>query len=222
MRVMLWGGGSSARIAASMITDLYGASASVTGIYDHSIRSLKFETNIPLYTDHQGLRLLLTQSSHYVVCIGNQHGFARWKTAEYLNRWELKPLEVISGSACIDQTCEVGQGSQVMAGAVVHKFSRVGDHCILNTNSTVDHECSLGNGVHVMGSAAIAGRVVVGNYSTIGTNATILPDLVIAENVFIGAGAVVTKDVPPNTIVAGIPARRVGRFERQVDQTAFQ
>jgi len=49
----------------------------------------------------------------------------------------------------------------------------------------------------------------VGGYSQIGSNSTILPDLVIGENVIIGAGSVVTKDVPDNCIVVGTPARVV-------------
>jgi acetyltransferase-like isoleucine patch superfamily enzyme len=43
----------------------------------------------------------------------------------------------------------------------------------------------------------------------IGANATILPGLIIGENAFIGAGSVVTKDVPDNAVVAGNPARLI-------------
>jgi acetyltransferase-like isoleucine patch superfamily enzyme len=43
--------------------------------------------------------------------------------------------------------------------------------------------------------------------ASIGSNATILCGITIGENALIGAGAVVTKDVPPNTVVAGSPAR---------------
>jgi acetyltransferase-like isoleucine patch superfamily enzyme len=58
-----------------------------------------------------------------------------------------------------------------------------------------------------MGSAALAGHVTVGDFSTIGTNATVLPRIRIGTNCYVGAGAVVTKDVPDNAVVVGCPAK---------------
>lgn len=50
-------------------------------------------------------------------------------------------------------------------------------------------------------------KIVVGNNVWIGAKATILPGVTIGENAIVAAGAVVTKDVPANTVVAGVPAR---------------
>jgi acetyltransferase EpsM len=60
-----------------------------------------------------------------------------------------------------------------------------------------------------MPGATLAGRVRVGDFAVIGSNATVLPDLVIGEGAFVAAGAVVTKNVPPWSLVAGCPARLV-------------
>lgn len=51
---------------------------------------------------------------------------------------------------------------------------------------------------------------VIGENAFVGTNAVVLPGVVIGENAIVGAGAVVTKDVPRNTIVAGVPAVKIG------------
>ena len=64
-----------------------------------------------------------------------------------------------------------------------------------------------------MGNAAIAGKVEVGDYATIGTNATILPFVKVGEGAFVGAGAVVTKDVEPYSVVVGVPAKAIRRKE---------
>ena len=74
-----------------------------------------------------------------------------------------------------------------------------------------------------MGAAAIAGRVHIADYATIGTNATILPNIKIGIGAFIGAGAVVTKDVEDYAVVIGSPARKIrnNKFElcqKQLDQ----
>ena len=58
-----------------------------------------------------------------------------------------------------------------------------------------------------MTSAVLTGLVRVGDYSTIGSNATVLPRLKIGSRCYIGAGAVVTADVPDNAVVAGVPAK---------------
>jgi acetyltransferase-like isoleucine patch superfamily enzyme len=49
--------------------------------------------------------------------------------------------------------------------------------------------------------------VEIGAFATIGTNATILPRIKIGQGAFVGAGAVVTRDVPDGRVVAGVPAR---------------
>ena len=74
----------------------------------------------------------------------------------------------------------------------------------------------------VIFKTSIAGLVNIGNYSTIGTNATILPKLQIGENVYVGAGAVVTKNVESNSIVAGIPAKFMKKFTPKIDLEPFK
>jgi len=54
------------------------------------------------------------------------------------------------------------------------------------------------------------GKIIIKNGSWIGAGAIILPDITIHEGAIVGAGAVVTKDVEPYTIVAGVPAKKIG------------
>jgi len=61
--------------------------------------------------------------------------------------------------------------------------------------------------------------VRVGKWADIGTNAVLLPGVTVGEGAMIGAGAVVTKDVPPYAVAAGVPAR-VLRLRREPDRTA--
>lgn len=63
---------------------------------------------------------------------------------------------------------------------------------------------------------AIAKAVHIGNDVWIGGNVTILPGVTIGNNVVIAAGAIVTKDVPDNSLVAGIPARVIKKLENDV------
>ena len=53
--------------------------------------------------------------------------------------------------------------------------------------------------------------------ASIGSGCTILANITIGENALVGAGSVVTKDVPPNTIVAGNPARVLRKIEQTME-----
>jgi len=59
----------------------------------------------------------------------------------------------------------------------------------------------------------IKGRIIIKNDAWIGAGAIILPDLIIGEGAIVGAGAVVTKNVDPFTIVAGVPAKKIGEVK---------
>jgi len=204
-QVLLWGGRSTARIAQAMLQE--SGLGEVILIFDETLPKPAFRTPARFLRTAAALRRELPRVSHFVVCIGAEHGYARYETGRALELLGLRPLGLVHPRSFVDPSARLGPACQVMPGALVHKFARIGGHTILNTGCVVDHECVLGKGVHVMGSAAVAGRVRIGDFATVGTNATILPDLRIGRGALVGAGAVVTENVPPFAVVVGVPAR---------------
>ena len=75
------------------------------------------------------------------------------------------------------------------ATAAVNAAAVLGDAVIINTRAAVEHDCALGDAVHVSPGAVLAGGVRGG------------------ERSWIGANAVVTRDLPPRSIAVGAPAR---------------
>ena len=114
--------------------------------------------------------------------------------------------QVIHPSAVISRRAELGEGVQIMAGAVVNIGACVGDNSIINTNASVDHDCVIGAHVHIAPGVTLSGGVTVGGGSHIGTDAAIVQGVHLGTNVIVGAGALVLKDVRDGAAVCGVPA----------------
>jgi acetyltransferase-like isoleucine patch superfamily enzyme len=90
---------------------------------------------------------------------------------------------------------------------------------VVNGGITIEDEVMVGPRVNITsenhpGEAAkrktlVPGAVIIKQNAWIGAGATILPDVTVGENAVVGAGAVITKNVPSNTVVAGVPAKVV-------------
>jgi len=125
--------------------------------------------------------------------------------------------------------CEIGDESRIGAFVEIQKNARIGARCKISSHTficegvIIEDEVFVGHGVTFINdryprATNATGRLkggaewdceptLVKRGASIGSGATLLPGITIGENATVGAGAVVTKDVPPNAIVTGNPAR---------------
>jgi sugar O-acyltransferase (sialic acid O-acetyltransferase NeuD family) len=127
---------------------------------------------------------------------------------------ELPPETVfdtlVHPTAVISQWVELGAGSVICAGAVLTCQITIGKHCQLNLNTTVGHDCTFGDFCTVAPGTNISGNVDFGTRIDVGTQAAFRQHLRICDDVVIGMGAVVVRDIiEPGTYV-GVPAKKVG------------
>ena len=101
----------------------------------------------------------------------------------------------------------MGIGNLVYENALIHPFVRIGDHCVLSSNSGIAHETSIGNYVFVGPSSYICGKVKISDEVYVGVGAKILPNLSIGSRAQIGAASLVTKDINVDEKIIGIPGK---------------
>jgi len=122
----------------------------------------------------------------------------------------------------IGDDTKLGTFVEIQKNAVIGARCKISSHTFICEGVTIEDNVFVGHGVVFINDsyprATAAGQLqteadwkvektVVKKGASIGSGATILSKVTIGENAIIGAGSVVTKDVPPNTIVAGNPAR---------------
>ena len=115
-------------------------------------------------------------------------------------------VSAIHPRAVVAESATLGDGPMVMAGAVINPSARVGNNVIVNTGAIVEHDCVIGDHSHIATGARLGGAVRIGAGSHVGPAASIREGITVGEGAIVGAGAVVIRDVPDRTVVAGVPA----------------
>ncbi|WP_343707622.1 acyltransferase [Flavobacterium sp.] len=130
---------------------------------------------------------------------------------------------------------KLGKGSSIHMGTsffesnlIIGKNSCINRKChldcrggiVIKDNVSISPECSLITASHVVNSPNfeyVVNGIVINDYVWVGTRAIILPNVELGEGAVICAGAVVTKNVAPYTIVGGVPAKEIGLRSRDLD-----
>jgi acetyltransferase-like isoleucine patch superfamily enzyme len=135
--------------------------------------------------------------------------------------------------------CEVGDETKIGAFVEIQKNAKVGKNCKISSHSficegvTIEDGVFIGHGVMFINDSYPRAVTMEGALQTekdwkvettlvkkgasIGSGSTILANVIIGENALVGAGSVVTRNVPPDTIVAGCPARVLRRINQSIE-----
>ncbi len=145
---------------------------------------------------------------------------------------------LVADGASVGEGTRLWAFVNVQAGAVIGANCNVCDCCYIENNAVIGNDVTIKNGVAVYEGVTIEDGVFVGpnvafvndrypksrkpwtlertlvkKGASLGANATILCGITVGEGALVGAGAVVVKDVAPLTVVAGNPARVIGKVK---------
>jgi acetyltransferase-like isoleucine patch superfamily enzyme len=138
--------------------------------------------------------------------------------------------EIGTGSRVYDQAnlfkCSIGRHCKIDSFVYIEGDVVIGDNCNLRAHVFVSTGVEIKTHVFIGPGATFTNdkqprvkedrgewtipKTVVEDYASVGARAVILPGVTIGKNALVGAGAVVTKDVPPNAVVVGNPAKIIG------------
>ncbi len=114
---------------------------------------------------------------------------------------------VIHPGAIVCEDVSLGEGVQVMMGALIQTGCHIEENVIVNTGAIIDHDTLIHPHCHIAPGAVLSGNCLVGRRSLVGVGATVLQSIQLGESSLIAAGAVVIRNTGPNSRIFGVPGR---------------
>ena len=208
-KIAIIGAGGFGREVYSLIGHINDISPTyeVLGFYDDGF---------PLGIDSKGNKILgrvvdiknNTEIEALVIAIGN--GPIRKEIYNKLPDYDYPTLIHPSVIIREEDKIHMEKGCIICAGVKMTCHIALGQHVLVNLNTTIGHDTKIGSFTSIMPGANIAGEVVLGSQVLVGMGANILNKRTIRDNTTIGAGAVVTKNPDAGSVVVGIPGRELG------------
>jgi len=208
-RYALWGSSGHAKVLADLIALRNGV---VVALFDNDPEAVGALPGVPLHFGSAGFNAWnsahgSSSAVHGLVAIGGARGRDRLDIQRFLVDHGLLFAPIVHPHASVCASTSIGPGSQVLAHALIAADARIGAATIVNHGAQVDHECIVGDGVHLAPRATLCGLVHVEDGAMIGAGAVVLPRVWIGADTIVGAGSVVTRDLPPGVVAMGNPAQ---------------
>jgi sugar O-acyltransferase (sialic acid O-acetyltransferase NeuD family) len=207
--IVLFGGGNQVHYTLDIIEKqgLY----KVVGIIDsvHDIGTERFgykvigrQENIKSLIDEYGIEA-------GIITIGDN--WIRYYISEQIKNLvsDFEFVNAIHPSVVIGNNVEIGSGVVAMAGVIFNPMAKIGNHTFFATGCQIEHDCTIEDYASVSAGSVLGGYVHIKKYSAVTLGVTILDRVAIGENVVIGSGSLVLKDIQDDILAYGNPCKNI-------------
>lgn len=152
--------------------------------------------------------LELTNYDEFILALGGTK--TRQLLAQKLKAAGLKFSSLIAHTAVIGaNSVMIGEGINAMHFSFISDCTIVGEGSLINSYAAIHHDASVGKYCELSPKATLLGGARIGDFTSVGSAAVILPNIIVGKNCIIGAGSIVTKNVEDNSVMIGVPARKI-------------
>jgi sugar O-acyltransferase (sialic acid O-acetyltransferase NeuD family) len=151
-------------------------------------------------------------SAQVVLCTGRPDNYvSRDRLAARLDLEDDRYATVVHPSASVGSTCSVGVGCVLLAHVALTADVEVNRHVVVMPQVVLTHDVRIGEFATLASGACIGGSCRIERGAYVGSGACVREGIIVGERAMVGMGAVVTRDVPPERLWVGCPARDVSR-----------
>jgi len=192
--VVIMGAGGHALVLIEILRRLNATILGATTIHSEEQESI---LGVPIIGGDENIR---RWSPSEIVLVNANGMVATGRTSRVVCATQMRSLgyvfrSVIDPWALVSESANLGEGCQVMAGAIIQANVTIGPDTIINTGAKIDHDCYIARDCHICPGATLTGGVNVGKGSVLSAGVVVVPEISIRENSFIKAGTVVKSNV---------------------------
>ena len=134
----------------------------------------------------------------FFVAIGENK--IRFKIIEWFREKKMNIVSLTHPRSTISKFSTLGNGTCVMANAVINSGAVIKDGVIVNTSASIDHDCVIEDFAHISPNCSLSGSVKIGKFTHLGTGTSVHPGINVGENVKTAVGSKVFKDILDDTV----------------------
>jgi UDP-perosamine 4-acetyltransferase len=204
--LLILGAGGHARVLLDTLLlqgcNVIGLLDPDTALWGKSLRGISVLGGDEKILEHEPASIELVNGLGSTHSTGpRQRLFENWQAKGY------RFASVIHPQAILAPDVQLGEGVQIMAGAILNTAVQLADNAVVNTGAILEHDCIIAKHVHISPGACLAGNVRIGQGAHVGLRAVVLQNLELGEACLVAAGAVVIHSVAAGQTVMGIPAK---------------
>jgi|ERR1051326_4089087 sugar O-acyltransferase (sialic acid O-acetyltransferase NeuD family) len=217
-RIVIVGAGGLGRevLATLRVANAARKQANVLGFLDSTPGLFGTEVSgIPVLGDDTWCRNNSDSSLRFICAIGDPK--IRYQVVNKLSAMNCKFASVVHPDVRIPNSVKIGDGTVIMAGTQFTTDVTIGSHVVVYVNCSITHDVRVGDFCVIPSGCTLSGESVLEEGVLLGAGVNVLPRKRIGAWAIIGAGSVVTRDIPGNTTAVGVPCRVIhehhGRHE---------